>query len=86
MDERSLVPFEVEHTRFTAYWGEPVEIWYSGKNNSVSFRMAHGTDDVSGDSTVYEINENATAGGIVTSIKEGGAAKQRCAAPFLLFP
>lgn len=63
------VPFKVEHTQFTAYWGEVAEIEYSGTNNSVTLRMAPGTDDVSGDSTDYEINENAAAGEIDVILK-----------------
>jgi hypothetical protein len=63
------VPFKVKHTQFIAYWGEVAEIEYSGTNNSVTLRMAPGTDDVSGDSTDYEINENAAAGEIDVILK-----------------
>lgn len=53
--EIQKIPFEVEHTRFTAFWGELAEIEYTGKNNSVLLRIAPGTDDVSGSQYSYSL-------------------------------
>lgn len=48
------IPFDVEEIKYISYWRELAEVIYSGKNNTLIFRMSVGGNDISGDHNVYE--------------------------------
>lgn len=52
--ELTELPFEAESIIYTAYWQSLAQIRYSGENQTLTFRQAKGTEDVSGDYTMYE--------------------------------
>ncbi|UNT71658.1 hypothetical protein IQ781_27855 (plasmid) [Bacillus sp. N447-1] len=45
--EITEIPFEVEKTNYSSVDGEMAEIYYSGVNNNLLFRMAPGINDIS---------------------------------------
>lgn len=48
------IPFDVEEIKYISYWRELAEVIYSGKDNTLIFRMSVGGNDISGDHNVYE--------------------------------
>lgn len=48
------IPFDVEEIKYISYWKELAEIIYSGQDNTLIFRMAVGSTDISGDHSAYE--------------------------------
>ena len=54
LDDELKLPFHVDDIRFFSYWGNLAEIKYSGAEQSADFRKSLGSEDNSGDYTVYE--------------------------------
>lgn len=48
------VPFDVEKIQYISYWKDLAQIIYSGKDNSITFKMSQGNEDISGDYNEYE--------------------------------
>lgn len=72
------IPFEVETVQYTAYWKELAEIRSIGRNNTLVFRMAARSEDVSGDYSVYTDIKNITVNGTLFTLK-GDASKYKIA-------
>lgn len=72
------IPFEVETVQYTAYWKELAEIRSIGRNNTLVFRMAARSEDVSGDYSVYADIKNVTVNGALVTLK-GDASKYKIA-------
>ena len=72
------IPFEVETVQYTAYWKELAEIRSIGRNNTLVFRMAARSEDVSGDYSVYTDIKNVTVNGTLFTLK-GDASKYKIA-------
>ena len=51
--EAAELPFDVEKTTYTSYWGELAEICYAGGGQIADLRTSAGTEDNSGDYTAY---------------------------------
>lgn len=48
------IPFDVEETEYISYWKKLAEIVYSGSENTLTFRMSVGNEDISGNYNEYE--------------------------------
>lgn len=48
------IPFDVEEIKYISYWKEFAEVIYSGNENTLVFRMAPGSKDISGDYNEYD--------------------------------
>lgn len=72
------IPFEVETVQYTAYWKELAEIRSIGRNNTLVFRMAARSEEVSGDYSVYTDIKNVTVNGALFTLK-GDASKYKIA-------
>lgn len=72
------IPFEVETVQYTAYWKDLAEIRSIGRNNTLVFRMAARSEDVSGDYSVYTDIKNVTVNGTLVTLK-GDASKYKIA-------
>ena len=69
--EAAELPFDVEETTYTSYWGELAEICYAGGGQIVDLRTSAGTEDNSGDPAVTELTV-----GTVTAELRGEAAER----------
>jgi hypothetical protein len=47
------LPFEAEEVKYSAYWKKLAQIEYISQENTVSYRMAAGSEDISGDYNQY---------------------------------
>ena len=56
--EAAELPFDVEETTYTSYWGELAEICYAGGGQIADLRTSAGTEDNSGDYTDYPACEH----------------------------
>ena len=73
--EAAELPFDVEETTYTSYWGELAEICYAGSGQIADLRTSAGTEDNSGDYTDYPaVTELAV--GTVTAELRGEAAER----------
>ena len=59
--EAAKLPFDVEETTYTSYWGELAEICYAGDGQIADLRTSAGTEDNSGDYTDYPAVTELTA-------------------------
>ena len=73
--EAAKLPFDVEETTYTSYWGELAEICYAGGGQIVDLRTSAGTEDNSGDYTDYPAVTELTVG-TVTAELSGEAAER----------
>lgn len=48
------IPFKVNTVSYQWCWDEFAQVVYEGNNNSLTYRKAKGTEDISGDYTQYE--------------------------------
>lgn len=73
--ELSSIPFEVVDTSYTLIENELAEVRYTGSSDaeSVIFRKAPGTEDISGDYTVYDAVETAQIAGADVTLKGDGS-------------
>lgn len=70
----AALPFAPEETAYCAYWNELAQIQYSGAGQTATYRQSAGTEDNSGDYTVYgDVAELTTSGLTVTLKGDGGA-------------
>lgn len=54
------IPFDVEEIQYISYWKDLAQIIYVGKDNSITFRMSKGNEEVSGDYNEYEETKTYT--------------------------
>lgn len=69
VNEVSGLPFNVENEVYTSYWGEMAQIEYTGEGETAVFRKGTGTDDVSGDYSVYSNVKEITVGANTVTLK-----------------
>jgi hypothetical protein len=77
MDFELLTPGlpEMRETSFKSFFAAMAEIKYSDGSNTITYRMARGKDDISGDYTSYpDIKEYQGSDRIVTLKGQGGGA------------
>ena len=67
--ERFHLPFVPVETTYTSYWSELAQIEYSGEGQSAVFRKSVGTEDNSGDFSVYRDSAELTIGGDTVLLK-----------------
>lgn len=72
VEELEAPPFAVEDRVYASYWGELAEITYSGQGKSAVFRKSPGTEDNSGDYSVYQDVAQAEAGPLRVTLKGDG--------------
>lgn len=72
LTEDLALPFEPSNTACTSYWRELAQIEYSGEGQTAVFRKSPGTEDNSGDFTVYGSTAEFTAGGCTVTLKGDG--------------
>lgn len=63
------IPFEVEEIKYISYWKELGEVIYSGSDNTLVFRMAAGSTDVSGNHSEYEEVKSYSVDAYTVTIK-----------------
>lgn len=63
------IPFDVEQIEYIGYRKELAESIYSGSSNSLSFRMAKGNDNISGDYNKYAQIKNVSIGAYHVTLK-----------------
>ena len=69
------LPFDVEETTYTSYWGELAEICYAGDGQIADLRTSAGTEDNSGDYTDYPAVTELTVGTVTAELR--GEAAER---------
>lgn len=73
--EAAELPFDVEETTYTSYWGELAEICYAGGGQIADLRTSAGTEDNSGDYTDYPAVTELTVGTVTVELR--GEAAER---------
>ena len=73
--EAADLPFNVEETTYTSYWGELAEICYAGGGQIADLRTSAGTEDNSGDYTDYPAVTELTVGTVTAELR--GEAAER---------
>ena len=66
------LPFQVEETTYTSYWGELAEIRYQGDGQTATFRKSAGSENNSGDYTAYSKTDELQVGGATVTLKGDG--------------
>ena len=74
--EVTALPFIAEQTAYTAYGGKIAQVAYTGKENTLIFRISKGSEDNSGDYTEYTDVKSSSAGDDSVTIK--GEQSQYC--------
>lgn len=74
LKELDKLPFEVESTEYTSYWGELAQISYSGGGESLVYRVSRGGEDNSGDYNEYENIKSLDIDGVSVTLKGNGEA------------
>lgn len=69
LKELAGLPFAVRQREYVSYWGELAEIQYSGETESLRYRKSRGTEDNSGDYTVYAREETLELQGLTVTLK-----------------
>lgn len=69
VEELHALPFAVQSTSYEWCWDKWAEVTYTGKKNSVEYRKAVGTEDISGDYTEYVQITTETVHGVEVTIK-----------------
>lgn len=71
VSEIKNIPFEVTRTVYTNGWNEFAQVEYQGESQeeSVLFRKARGTDDISGDYNVYSDVKEITVNNMAVTLK-----------------
>ena len=54
------ITFDIEEIKYMSYWKDLAQVIYVGKDNSITFRMAKGNEEVSGDYNEYEETKTYT--------------------------
>lgn len=74
VSEPNYLPFDFTQKAYNAYWKEVAEITYTNENNIVTFRMAQGSKDISGDYNEYnEVKDFQMDFGTITLKGNDGA-------------
>ena len=60
VSEAAVLPFEPTAVHYTSYWGQMAEISYEAGGQTAALRKSPGTDENSGDYTVYPETEQLT--------------------------
>ena len=68
----SGIPFNVEHTEYTAYWQELAQVSYTGDDKTLIYRKSLGEEDNSGDYTNYENHLDIEVGRASVQLKGNG--------------
>lgn len=69
VEELHALPFTVQSTSYKWCWDKMAEVEYTGKKNSVEYRKAVGTEDISGDYREYAQSTKETINGVEVTIK-----------------
>lgn len=69
IEEVKNVPFHVNKTTYTVYWGELAEITYSNDQEELVYRKAVGEEDISGDYNKYSKEKKCIIGQYEVIIK-----------------
>lgn len=69
VEDLSNIPFDVDEATYTWCFGTTAQIDYTGANNNVSYRIAEGDDDISGDYNEYTEIQEITIQGIEATVK-----------------
>lgn len=72
VEERNVLPFEVESTAYISYWNELAEITYTGDGQTAVFRKSKGTENNSGDYGTYSAVEEINIGSLTATLKGSG--------------
>ena len=72
IEELGTLPFEVETTTYISYWGEMAEVSYTGEGQTSTFRKSRGTEDNSGDYSVYSAAKEITICSLTVTLKGSG--------------
>ncbi len=73
--EAAELPFTVEETTYTSYWGELAEIRYAGGAQIADLRTSAGTEDNSGDYTDYPAVTELTVGTVTAELRGEAAGR-----------
>ena len=72
VENLSGIPFNVEHTEYTAYWQELAQVSYTGDDKTLIYRKSLGEEDNSGDYTNYENHLDIEVGRASVQLKGNG--------------
>lgn len=68
------LPFAPEEITYCSYWSELAQIQYSGQGRTATYRQSAGTQDNSGDYTIYGSVYELDLNGLTVTLKGGGGA------------
>lgn len=63
------IPFDVEETEYISYWKKLAEIVYLGSENTLTFRMSVGNEEISGNYNEYEEVKSYSVDSWIVTIK-----------------
>ncbi|SHM06832.1 hypothetical protein SAMN02746066_00616 [Anaerosporobacter mobilis DSM 15930] len=69
ISEVKNVPFSIEKTTYTLYWGELAEITYSNDEEELVYRKAVGNEDISGNYNEYSMEKKCKIDDYEVTIK-----------------
>lgn len=69
VEDLTSLPFEVRQVTYCSYFNDFAEIDYTGDNQSLSYRKAKGTEDISGDYNEYQNEKHLTITGLDVLLK-----------------
>ncbi|MGI5824164.1 MAG: hypothetical protein ACOX7J_01195 [Bacillota bacterium] len=72
VNEMSRLPFQVENTKYTAYWEEMAEITYAGDGQTAVYRKGPGSKDISGDYNIYNSETEMSVNDYDVTLKGNG--------------
>lgn len=70
--EASSLPFQVDEVVYTSFWNDLAQVRYTGQDRTVTFRQSLGTDDNSGDYTIYAKTVVHQMNGVDVTLKGDG--------------
>ncbi len=70
--ELSGLPFQTKEATYTAYWRKLAEIVYSGEGQTATWRMGIGTEDVSGNYSIYDAETEISVNDTTVTLKGDG--------------
>ena len=69
VEDLTSLPFEVRQVTYCSYFNDFAEINYTGDGQSLSYRKAKGTEDISGDYNEYQNDKHLTIHGLDILLK-----------------
>lgn len=69
VEDLTSLPFEVRQVTYCSYFNDFAEIDYTGDGQSLSYRKARGTEDISGDYNEYQNEKHLTITGLDVLLK-----------------